>query len=272
VSQKDLPILVLGIILCFPEARASAAFEEVGRLVIGFGAGKGNIVVRGDCAYVAPGGGDFAILDIRDKANPQLADIIPSTFFPRTIAPYRGFLYFHNRDGQTQVVDTGRREIKQIPLHRDREGTIRLVDEKLGVLVAANRDYISFLGLENPLAPQRISQIATPGSPADKGALKAIEQEFTFTGNGHAVADYLGPAWWTGLGTEVVTDELIRQGHLTRYRALIVPYAWRVHPETMVQLEQFVERGGILIVGAGSLVKDHTTHEAIALPDWLGMQ
>ena len=187
MNRTDLTKLVLGIVLCSLQGNGFAALEQVGRLVIGFGAGKGNIVVRGGYAYVAPGEGDFAILDIRDKANPQLADTIPSTFFPWTIVPYRDFLYFHNRDGQVHVVDAGRRDIKQIPLHRDRQGTVRFADEELGVLVAADRDSIWFFSLEHPLTPKRVSQIATPGSAADKGALKEMEQEFIFTGSGRAV-------------------------------------------------------------------------------------
>lgn len=76
---------------------------------------------------------------------------------------------------------------------------------------------------------------------------------------GHAFSDYLGPAWWTGLGTETVTDELLRQGAWTRYKILIVPLAWRVHPDTLTAIEKFVKKGGTLVVGTGSLVKDDLT-------------
>ena len=86
----------------------------------------------------------------------------------------------------------------------------------------------------------------------------------------HGVADFFGPAIWSGLGAEVITDEMVRRGHWRRYRVLALPYAWRVHPRTLVEMSRFLDKGGVLIVGAGSLLKNHETNAPIALPKDFG--
>lgn len=123
--------------------------------------------------------------------------------------------------------------------------------------VKAELDALASIIMPKPRFPSQIGVVLsmdTKREIVNKNALELGRRYY-----GHAFADYLGASWWTGLGAETVTDELIRNGAWKRYRIIVLPLAWRTHPKTFKALKEFVKDGGILIVGAGSMSKNDVT-------------
>ncbi|HUT35895.1 MAG TPA: hypothetical protein VNE39_20575 [Planctomycetota bacterium] len=149
----------------FSEARPQK-LQLCAALQTGFGVPGPPIVVRGKHAFVGPGEGHYSIVDISDKAKPDVIGQISSWYFSHSLLPFRDRAYFESSKRGLILVDDLANPLRPGPLRsvrfsRGRHGRMVhiLEDAGVGYSVGGGPSALWVHDLADPLCPREIGKV-----------------------------------------------------------------------------------------------------------------
>lgn len=86
------------------------------------------------------------------------------------------------------------------------------------------------------------------------------------------VADWYGALFFAQIPLDVIVQEDIAAGRASSYKMLVMPLADRGNPAVLPKLQEFVERGGMLVAGPGAFRIDDESHGPLDAERLLGVR
>lgn len=152
------------------------------KLDTGFGVpGSGTIKVRDNFAFIAPGEGDYTVVSVLDKNNPEVISFIPSWYFSYDLLFFKNYAYFESSKRGLILIDDISNPYKPgylrgVNFDRLKYGKMIAIFEDQEIGISENKDNIYIHSLADPLYPKMIGVIK-----GAKGFILTPDKRYAFT-------------------------------------------------------------------------------------------
>ncbi|MCM8767316.1 MAG: hypothetical protein NC921_00845 [Candidatus Omnitrophica bacterium] len=136
---------------------------ELSRLDTGFGI-PSSIKIKDNFVFIPPGEGEFTVVSVLDKKNPEIASFIPSWYFVNDILFFQNYAYFEtSKRGLILVDDISNPyrpgSLRLVNFDRAKHGRMTAIYEDKKIAISEGKDGLYIHSLENILNPKLIGEI-----------------------------------------------------------------------------------------------------------------